>query len=235
MTARFIQWADVVARFKGKTVAIVGSAPSCTENDPGYVDSHDIVVRVNNFKVGSGQGKRTDVHYSFYGSSIRKTAAELIESGVTLCMCKCPNSKPIESEWHERTNRPHGIAYQYIYRIRKDFWFCDTFVPSDEHFLETFNLLKRHQPTSGFAAIYDVLKAGPARVFLTGFDFFSSGMHNVNERWGGKEKNLDDPIRHMPELEADWIFSNADRLPIVFDRKLLELKLQWKRSNKEAV
>jgi hypothetical protein len=36
--------------FSGKRVAIVGSGPGCLDNDPGFVDSHDVVVRVNNYK-----------------------------------------------------------------------------------------------------------------------------------------------------------------------------------------
>ena len=31
--------------FKDKTVAIVGSGPSVLDNRPGYIDSHDIVVK----------------------------------------------------------------------------------------------------------------------------------------------------------------------------------------------
>jgi hypothetical protein len=222
VSARFVSFDDVRARLRGKTIAVVGSAPSCTENAPGFVDSHDLVLRVNNYKTGTGQGRRTDIHYSFYGSSIRKTKDELRADGVTLCMCKCPNSSPIESEWHVRMGKPHGIAYQYIYRIRKDFWFCDTFIPTDEHFLETFNCLQRHQPTSGFAAIYDVVKCEPARVFVTGFDFFSSGLHNVTDKW--RPGNPDDPIGHRPDFEAMWLFEAANRFPLQLDAKLVALR-----------
>ena len=94
---RFVTFEDAAARLRGKSVAVVGSAPSCLDNAPGFVDGHDIVVRVNNYKLGPAQGQRTDVHYSFYGSSIRKTAAELERDGVKCCMCKCPNAKPLES------------------------------------------------------------------------------------------------------------------------------------------
>jgi hypothetical protein len=225
VTARFVDFAAVQQRLRGKAVAIVGSAPSCLDNKPGFVDGHDEVVRVNNFKLGTAQGRRTTIHHAFYGSSIRSKREELKASGVTLCMCKCPNSKPLSSEWHERNNRPNGVDYRYIYRNRANWWFCDTFVPTDEHFLRGFNLLGQHQPTSGFAAILDVLACEPRSVYLTGFDFFTSKLHNVNERWEGK--NPDDPIRHMPEREAAWVFSNAHLHPLLFDRRLIALKKEF--------
>lgn len=225
---RFVPFSEVQERLRGKTVAVVGSAPSCLGNEPGFVDGHDEVVRVNNFKLGTQQGRRITIHHSFYGSSIRTDAALLKVSGVTLCMCKCPNSKPLSSEWHERNKKPNGVDYKYIYRNRASWWFCDTFIPDDEHFMRGFNLLGRHQPTSGFAAILDVLACAPRSVYLTGFDFFRSGMHNVNEAWREKNRGDDpDPIGHAPELEADWIFSNAANHPLLFDKELLRIRKTW--------
>ena len=218
---RFVTFEEAAARLRGKSVAVVGSAPSCLDNAPGFVDGHDIVVRVNNYKLGPAQGQRTDVHYSFYGSSIRKTAAELDRDGVKFCMCKCPNAKPLESEWHERMGKQVGIDFRYIYRDRAAWWFCDTYVPTVERFLESFNLLGRHIPSTGFAAILDVLACGSASVYLTGFDFFRSGMHNVDERW--RPGDPADPIGHRPELEAAWLAGAARRHLIMFDAKLSEI------------
>lgn len=228
---RFVTFDDVVGRFKNKRIAVVGSAPSCLDNEPGMVDSHDVVVRVNNFKLGPQQGTRTDVHHSFYGSSIRVNAETLQASGVTLCMCKCPDAKAIECEWHERMNKPHGIDYRYIYKNRRTWWFCDTFVPTVEHFLVPFNLLGRHQPTSGFAAVFDMLLAEPRSLYLTGFDFFSSGRHNVNEVW--RPGDPEDPICHRPDLEAKWLFENVDGHPLLFDKKLAQMKTEYHRKAKK--
>lgn len=216
---RFVTFDEVVEKLNGKTIAIVGSGPGCVENEPGFIDSHDLVVRVNNYKLGKGQGFRTDVHHSFYGGSIRKDSFELKKDGVQLCMCKCPNDKPIESDWHEENGKVIGIDFKYIYKNRSSWWFCDTFIPNSEHFLESFNLLERHIPTSGFAAIYDVLKCNPKSVYLTGFDFFSSGIHNVDEKW--KKGDTRDPICHRPDLEMEWVFKNSHRMS--FDKKLTEM------------
>lgn len=218
---RFVTFDQAASHFIGRRVAIVGSAPSSLTNALGFVDGHDVVVRVNNYKTGPAQGVRTDVHYSFYGNSIRKSAEDLAADGVKLCMCKCPNGKPIESPWHERTGRLLGIDFTFIYQRRANWWFCDTFIPDAERFVRSFEMLDRHIPTTGLAAILDVLDCQPRSVYLTGFDFFSSGVHNVDERW--RPGDPDDPIGHRPDLEAAWLKRNVGAFPITFDAKLQEL------------
>ena len=217
----FIGWDEVVNWLRGKRVAVVGSAPSVLQNSLGFVDLHDVVVRVNNYKTGPEAGFRTDVFYSFFGSSIRKTAAELQADGVRLCMAKLPNSRPLESAWHTDRNKEVGIDYRYIYRLRAPWWFCPTFVPDDARFLYKFNLLGTHQPSTRFAAILDVLECAPASVYLTGFDFFTSGLHNVTDLWVAK--NPDDPIKHRPEMELAWLAANRRSYPLTFDAKLTQI------------
>lgn len=218
---RFVSFDEVRPRFAGKRVAVVGSAPSVLANAPGLVDGHEVIVRVNNYKTGPAQGVRCDVHYAFYGSSIRKSAKDLQADGVTLCMNKCPDGKPIESEWHERNGHRRGIDFRWIYAARKSWWFCDTFVPTAERFLESFELLGRRVPTTGFAAILDVLACAPKSVYLTGFDFFTSKKHNVNERW--RPGDPEDPIGHRPDLERAWLRLNARRQPLKFDTTLKKM------------
>jgi len=206
--------------FNGKSVAIVGSAPSCKRNEPYFIDSHDIVVRVNNYKLSRGSGVETHVHYSFYGNSIKKTQEDLIIDGVKLCMCKCPDGKIMSSPWHAKRMRLFGVDYRYIYGLRKDFWFCDTYIPEMDVFMKKFKLLGKHVPTTGFAAILDILRFDPESVYLTGFDFFASKIHNVDEKW--KAGDPSDPVKHMPELELKWLVENVDKYPITLDETLRE-------------
>lgn len=217
----FVSFSRVIELLRGRRVAIVGSGPGSLENPPGLVDSHDIVVRVSNYKTGEGPGFRCDIHYSFYGNSIKKSAEDLQRDGCRLCMCKLPNSQPIDSAWHRERGKLVGIDYRYIYRNRAGWWFTETFVPDDDRFLMKFNLLGQHQPTTGFAAILDVLECEPDEVLLTGFDFFSSGLHNVDEKW--RPGDPTDPIGHRPDLEAAWIRENAKRYDIRFDKRLAAL------------
>jgi hypothetical protein len=225
----------VIDFFKDKTVAIVGSGPGSLKNKQGYIDSHDVVVRVNNYKLFLQTGFRTDVFYSFFGTSIRKNVQILKRDGVRLCMAKCPNSKPIRSAWHEQNGKLLGVDYRYIYDVRSQWWFCPTYVPTDEEFLAHFNLLDRHVPTTGFSAILDVLSCYPKSLYITGFDFFSSGIHNVNESW--KAGNPADPIGHKPELEIEWLRHNMENYPIYVDATLAAVmeKTYAKRETKSLL
>ncbi len=78
-----------------------------------------------------------------------------------------------------------------------------------------FELLAKHVPTTGFAALLDVLRFKPKHVYLTGFDFFDSGIHNVNEKW--RPQNSADPIGHSPQAERAWVKANLSTLPISMD------------------
>jgi len=203
----------------GKRVAVVGSGPGVLTNEPGFVDSFDVVVRVNNYRLQQQTGYRTDVHYSFFGSSITKSVVDLKHDGVRLLMCKCPNAKVMESEWHQKNNKPHGVDFRYIYEQRRAWWFCDTYVPPVEEFMATFDLLERHIPSTGFSALLAVLAHGAEHLYLTGFDFFASRVHNVSEPW--RPGNPDDPIGHAPALERRWLSQHLDRVSM--DAPLAEI------------
>lgn len=214
---------------RDKRVIIVCSAPSCLENTGSFIDGHDLVVRVNNYKtkgIKNGThfdftpkvGTRTDIHYSFYGTSIKTDRNQLIKEGVKLCMCKCPDSKPIHSPWHEQRGKQRGIDFRWIYLQRQSYFPCPVFIPDDRRFLKWFDLLKKHVPTTGFSCVMDVLSFEPKSVHLTGFDGFSSGKHNVNETWTAK--NMDDPIRHMPNLELNVIRDLYKQKKITVDNRL---------------
>jgi hypothetical protein len=218
---RFLSRPEVRKWFDGKSVAIVGSGPGVLDNAPDFVDSHDVVVRVNNYKLTAETGRRTDCFYSFFGGSIKKKAEELKRDGVTLCMCKCPDDQPIESKWHRENGKMAGCDFRWIYKARKDFWFCDTYIPTTPEFMSWFNMLGGHVPSTGFSAILDVLSFDPKSVYLTGFDFFRSGLHNVNEPH--QKKNPLDPIGHVPEQEIKWLRGNLLRYPIATDQRLTKI------------
>lgn len=207
--------------FHGKQVALVGSGPGVLDNERGFIDGHDVVARVNNYKTGRAQGYRCDVHFSFYGTSIRKTADELKSDGVRLCVCKCPDAQFMDSEWHRRRNRPNGVNFSYIYRNRVGFWFCDTYAPTLKQFLEWFRLIDGHVPTTGFAALLEILAHEPASLYLTGFDFFASGVHNVNERW--RPGDPSDPIGHAPEKERRLLAEMMGAHQIALDPMLRQI------------
>lgn len=204
--------------FRGKRVAIAGSGPSILDNSPGYIDSFDVVVRVNNYKLFESTGFRTDVHYSFYGNSVRKSKEELTGDGVYLCICKCPDGKLMQSAWHAKRMKMHGVDYRYIYYMRRGFWFCETYVPTMGDFKKKFSLLGNRMPTTGFSAILDILSLAPYELYITGFDFFRSNLHNIDELWNAGDQS--DPIGHDNQAEYDWLFNNHKKYPITLDSRL---------------
>lgn len=221
LSKHFCNKDKVLSVFEGKRVCVVGGAPSVLDNKIGYIDSFDVVVRVNNYKLYPETGFITDVYYSYFGGVIKKEAKDLKKDGVYLCICKCPNAKLFESDWHKKNGKSNGVDFRYIYEIRKDFWFCDTYIPSRAEFFNLFDLLDKHVPTSGFAAIHSILSNNPTSLYITGFDFFESGLHNVNDKW--VKNNNSDPICHRPDLERDWIKSNLNNYPITLDKRLMEM------------
>ncbi len=211
--------ADVAQLITGARVALVGSGPGALENGPGAIDSFDVVVRVNNYKLGPpALGSRTDVFFSYFGNAIRKRPLELIRDGVRLCIAKCPDARAIDSPWHTERGKEHGIDFRWIYTLRAQWWPAPVYVPSLEEFLADFELLGRHMPTTGFSAILTLLRFRPAHLYLTGFDFFSSRVHNVDEPW--RPGDPSDPIGHVPALELDWIRTRRASLPLSFDATL---------------
>lgn len=220
---RFLARADIRERFRGRSVAIVGTGPGSLENPPGFVDAHDLVVRVNNYKLingpDGGTGTRTDVFYSFFGPQVTKRATDLVRDGVTLCMSSLPDARPVRSDWHRRHRKLIWIDFRHIYLRRANWWFCDVCVPTVAEYRQVFDLLERHQPTTGFTAIQDILSFEPASVTLTGFDFFRSEIHNVDEPW--MRDREDDPFNHRPDLERDWLAANWNRYQLAGDPALM--------------
>jgi hypothetical protein len=225
--------ADLVNIFKGKRVVIVGSAPSGRElNTKDKIESYDEVIRVNNYKTKGVDlkgrpydfsrelGIRTDYHYSFYGGSIRKTAEDL--KGIKGHLCKCPNDDCHVTDWHRERNQQQGGDFRPIYRRRKDFWIAPVYIPEKDHYMKLFDALGNHVPSTGFACIWELLQCQCKELYVTGFDWMTSRLHNVDELW--RPGNQDDPIKHVWDEEVKlmrrWVFEYPE---LEIDSKIREL------------
>ena len=215
-------------------MAIIGSAPSALQNDAQYIDAYDEIIRINNFKtIGTDLkgrnydfrnrvGYRTDWHYSFYGGSIRTKHDEL--KGIKGHLCKCPNEEVVHlTDWHKMRKLEKGCGWAWIYRARKDYWVAPVYIPEKAHYLECFNMLDGHVPTTGFACIWELIQMPVREMYVTGFDFFTSGRHNINEKW--RENNLDDPIRHVPMAEKAIFKKWVKQMPKIKIDKYLKHKI----------
>ena len=191
---------QVTDMIKGKSVVILGSAPSVLYNNRTVIEKHDIVVRLNNFKTSGYEqkvGARTDIYYSFFGSSIKKTAADL--KGVRLIYCKYPDCDFRE---HNDGRYEDGVSgdFRSVYKFRQRFFNSlntDIYIPDYSDFLRNF-LYANRILTTGVQCIIDILSHNPKSIHVTGFDFFESGKHNTNERWtagdGGHDHNAEKDI-----------------------------------------
>ena len=131
---------EVRRMLAGKKVAIVGSGFGVMGNELGFIDSHEVVVRVNNFKLFEVTGWRCDIFYSFFGISIKKSFEEFLVVGVKFCMAKCSDVRFIEFEWHVKYGKEVGIDFRHIYWCWVDWWFCPVYVPTVVEFMEFFDL-----------------------------------------------------------------------------------------------
>ena len=168
--------------FKNKKVIILGSAPSVVETQADFINNFDIVVRLNNYKFFN-ECKRVDVYYSYFGMSIKKTSDDIINDNVKLIMCKYPLC-----DWGNAIEG-HSGNWTNVYK-NKRYKAVDYYIPINEYFKRNYNLLKRIQ-TTGLASILDILRFKPSFIYISGFDFFTSKKHNINEAWKDGDGNHD--------------------------------------------
>lgn len=173
---------DVAKFFRKKSVIILGSAPSVIKVDADFMDSFDIIVRLNNYK-HFNSCTRTDVYYSMMGGSIMKTNGELKKDGVKFIFCKNPFRKIIVRNPGGSVNHLQSQDCRTPYmnnRSSRVKWF------ELPYFLQTLKNWKwitgriNKVTTTGLAAIVDIYRYRPSKMHIAGFDFFASGLHNIN-------------------------------------------------------
>lgn len=168
--------------FKDKSVIVLGSAPNLLNTPSTVINAHDIVVRVNNFKLYN-ECDRADVFYSFFGKSIRTPLQRLKQLNCQLMMCKCPDV-PIEVKNRDGSiNEKLTDDYGWIYDFRTE-WFEQAqipfFIQTEDNFNEN-NKMVGQIMTTGVAAIFDIYRYNPKKMYFAGFDFGMSKMHNINK------------------------------------------------------
>jgi len=181
---------------KDKSVIILGSAPSVVENTDLFINSFQIIVRLNNYKIFN-DSTRTDIYYSYFGRNIKKTKNDLIKDKIKYIMCKYP-----VSNWGKRID---GLQddWSWVYEYRKGYFVIPYYIPTDKDFKSNFDLLDR-VPTTGVSAILDILRFKPKYMHVTGFDFFQSGKHNINEKWDNSgNHNLEGERKLIKKLHTE--------------------------------
>ena len=161
------------------SVAIIGNSANLLNEQIGtYIDSYDVVCRMNNYQIAPYEayvGKKTDLYVTSLFNKPGKSAEELREQKVETVF----------------VSRPMSVKYAYNvalgemlknYPKVKDF---DPVFVSEKVFDELYDHLNikneanGKNPTSGLTFIRALLtEVELDRVFVAGFDFFASAMGN---------------------------------------------------------
>ena len=156
---------------KDKRVAIIGAADSVFDEKNGdYIDSFDIVIRINKAalvwekenKAYLGS-KFTYLFHSFYENNYSGGGKIDFEKFKKLGIKKLvhPNSDI-------KGLRAHLNFYKRHLKLKK------TYILSPGLYKKITKELSGFQPTVGFSAIYSALNADFKELYLTGFTFFKS-------------------------------------------------------------
>lgn len=166
--------AEIIA---GKSVLVIGAAPSVEKLNANFMESFDLIVRVNNYQIFN-ECKRTDIFYSMLGGSIKKTCADLERDGCKFIFCKNPFGNYIEKDKNGGMNILKSLRFEATYRLWREHWFE---LPYYLQTMENWRWLNDQIgqiTTTGLSAIVDVYRFKPSRMHVAGFDFFISGLHN---------------------------------------------------------
>jgi len=164
--------------FKGKSVLILGSAPCVIDLDPDFMESFDIIVRSNNYK-NFNACTRTDVYYSFLGGSVKKNIDDIVADGAKFIFCRCPNadfSKHVDGKYIPGKS----FDARFVYELRKDWFKLPYFVQTMKNYRRNYSLIDRLL-TTGVSSIVDIMRYDPGRLYVAGFEFFTTLIHNVDE------------------------------------------------------
>jgi hypothetical protein len=181
------------------SVALVGNAGYLNEIEQGdHIDRHDIVIRMNNFRVAGHEktvGQKTDVFLTNFYHDVDFSRGEV--AGARWIISSVPNN--FHKAKPALTDHYHGV---YITRRMRELGRKEVFVPSVDMFVEYVIRLGKY-PTTGAMGIQLILDhlidvCGP--VYITGFSFFKGTQH-----YFGPSKVK--PHYHDPERERAMVIA----------------------------
>lgn len=174
---------------ENKRVAIVGPAASIkNSNKGGYIDDHDIVVRLNYSKIDNvvDTGQKTDIIY-YDGGMDSNRFNTYLELNPKTIVCTYP-----ETEWffNERCKSNVSSLKEHFNSIVVD--------PKIYNGLKdqlnknaTTNVVR---PNSGLIAIVDLLNSKLSELYIIGLDFYRTAyLDSQPDGWG--KMNMDQLIK----------------------------------------
>ncbi|MDT0644582.1 glycosyltransferase family 29 protein [Zunongwangia sp. F363] len=187
---------------KGKRVAIVGAADSVfKEKNGSYIDSHDVVVRINksphtwkkeqNEYLGS---KFTILYHSFFENEFSGGGKINWEMFRRMGIQKVINPNPTRAGMLAHLNYyKRHLSGEKTYMLKRE----------NYNFFQ--KKLKNFIPTVGYAALGSILQAECKEIFITGFTFFKTpyakNYRPDLEEMQANKKHINRQGIHNPDLE----------------------------------
>lgn len=159
----------------GKKVALIGPAEYLTKLNTGeYIDSYDVVVRVNRGtevieNYSKSIGKRTDILYNCLikspdnGGDIRvKDYKRNKIKWIATVPGSDPDGTTVSNKLHEQVN------WFTVFKLKWNF----NFHVMDYKKFSLINSKINSRANTGFASIFDLLDHGVSKLYITGFSFY---------------------------------------------------------------
>jgi hypothetical protein len=201
--------AEYKSFLSNKRVALVGPAKSISNIKQGkYIDSFDVVVRLNNMlevpnHLKETIGSRTDVIYSTIDDKIADLSSAALKNSIKFISTSYPSN-----EWFFRNRMQANLN-----TLRMMPFFKTTVLPAEPYY--TIKKETNSRPNTGFSAIIDLLNSDIKELFITGVDFYRSTVEGTGEgyidgyecQWTGLKKTQflprniqrDGPDVHNPD------------------------------------
>ncbi len=168
--------------FQNKKVIIVGPSSYLEDKNSGkFIDSFDLVVRINNLhdinnsKLVEDLGIKTDIIY-FDGSMDQSRFNNYIDCSPKLLKCTYP-----ESEWFfEERCKTNVSGLKNFFNVE---------VIDNKIYQKLKSSLNKNlkvRPNSGLIAIVDLLKFPIKELYVTGIDFYRNSYSSYHPDYGGK-------------------------------------------------
>ena len=192
--------------FAGRSVIILGSAPSVVNLSAKELNRFNVIVRANNYEFFN-ECRRVDVYYSFFGRSIKGVDERIRRDNPKFLFFKYPFDFAFNKHTGGREIAGKSGDFRYVQQTRR------ALLQNTRHFAQTpANFISSFCtigsiPTTGVCAILDIIRYQPKELAIAGFDFFKSKIHNINEPWQPKDGNGHD-FETEEIVVADLIANN---------------------------
>jgi Glycosyltransferase family 29 (sialyltransferase) len=171
-------WNDLATRpnVQRKSLAIVGNAGYLSELAQGeLIDSHDLVLRMNNFRVAGFErqvGTRTDIFLTTFHSDVDLSNPALADAQLIVASVPCNFAK----------SRGRGLQQrhaEFIVRGVRQMERREVFVPAIDYFTAARRAIGRYPSTGAMAVLLalDFLLPVCGEIYVTGFSFFAGRGH----------------------------------------------------------